>query len=298
MKKIIIGLFLMLCLSYLGLCYYFASRVIIPPQRALEDPTELVAKYGPKTDVVLRTADGLQLHGWMFENKDSTSCGVILVHGHGSNRYGMRYWMPYYWMKGCDIFMYDHRAHGESEGAYGTFGIFESKDLMVAHDHFRSVTGLRDDQIGWVGASWGAATALQAGPEVGDLSFILADSPYKDLNAAVMERAIRDYGGWIRLLKPTIYALVKWRAGFDPEQASTLEKARDIEVPVLLIHSRTDEATSSDQSEAIAEVINPDLLVFHHTDWGSLHTRDVREHPERYWQLIDDFMMSQGIDLF
>lgn len=293
MKRILIVILVSVTLLYTGICHYFSSRVIIPRKKALEDPQELVGKYGLFTDVEIKTKEGFKLKGWLFENADSADCGVIMVHGHGSNRYGMRYWMPYFWLKGCDVLLYDHRAHGESEGTYGSFGVKESEDLLKVHDFFKTTTKLRDQEIAWVGSSWGAATALQAGPEVTDLAFILSDSPFKDLNAAVMERAIRDYGSWIKLLKPAIYAMVRWRAGFDPDQASTLERAKSVTVPVLLIHSMADEATSSDQSEAIAEVIDPELLVFHHTDWGSLHTRDVREHPARYWGLIDDFLSAK-----
>lgn len=292
MKRFLIIGGILLTALYFSVCYYFSSRVLIPPKRALQDPKELVAQYGVFTDIRIETEDGLQLNGWLFENPDTTDCGVIMVHGHGSNRYGMRYWMPYFWLKGCDVMMYDHRAHGNSEGIYGTFGVKESQDLLRVHERFKEATALENQEIGWVGASWGAATVLHAGSEANDLAFILADSPFKDLNAAVMERAVRDYGSWVNLLRPTIYAFVEWRGGFDPEQASTLEKAKHIDIPVLLIHSQTDEATSSDQSVAIAQAMKQELLVFHHTDWGSFHTKDVREYPERYWQLIDAFMAT------
>lgn len=292
-KRILIILGVLVLVMYGGICYYFSSRVIEPPQKPLEDPQELVEKYGSFTDVVVETEDGLKLNGWLFENTDSTECGVIMVHGHGSNRYGMRHWMPYFWMKGCDVLMYDHRAHGDSEGVYGTFGVRESQDLLRVHEFFKISTGLSDEAVSWVGSSWGAATVLHAGPEVTDLAFILSDSPFKDLNAAVMERAIRDYGSWIKLLKPTIYALVKWRAGFDPDQANTVARAQSITIPVLLIHSQSDEATSSDQSEAIAAAMNAEVVTFHHTDWGSLHTKDVQNYPDRYWGLVDAFLESK-----
>lgn len=293
MKRILLVLIVLVLVLYTGICYYFSTRVLVPPRKALQDPQELVERYGTYDEVSVETADGLQLNGWLFENPDTTQCGVILVHGHGSNRYGMRHWMPYFWMKGCDVMMYDHRAHGESEGTYGTFGIKESEDLLWIHDLFKEATALENSQISWVGSSWGAATVLHAGPEVNDLAFILSDSPFRDLNAAVMERAIRDYGSWIKLLKPTIYALVKWRAGFDPEQANTVARASKVQIPVILIHSRTDEATSSDQSEAIAAAMSDQVVTFHHTDWGSDHVKDVQNYPERYWGLVDDFLETR-----
>lgn len=299
MKNLLVGASVILLLSYISICYFFSSLIILPQRRALEDPAELIASYGPLQEVSFRTNDNLTLKGWLFENpKDSTDCGVIMLHGHNSNRFGMRRWMSYFWVKGCDVLLYDHRAHGESEGTFATFGIRESEDVLSAHDFLKEKTGLKDQNIGWVGASWGAAAALYAGAEKDELSFILADSPYKDFDAAVMERAIRDFGEWVLLLKPMIYFLVEFRADINIAEASTLERARQNMMPVLLIHSQTDQATSSDQSVAIAAVMNPENLIFHHTDWGSLHCKDLENFPERYWQMMDEFSSKMQLQLW
>ena len=190
---------------------------------------------------------------------------------------------------------YDHRAHGESEGEFGTFGVMESADIIQAQILLKEKSNLSDKQIGWVGASWGASAILQANLEEVKPLFILADSPFKDLHTAVMERAIRDYGEWINALVPTIYWIVRIRAEFDPYETSALETAKVIDVPTLLIHSQTDEATASSQSVAIAEVMNPEILTFHHTDWGSLHCKDVQDEPEKYGQLIEQFLTENEL---
>ncbi len=298
-KKFLFWFSGILILLYIGISYIFSSMIIGTWHRGLEDPSVLGERYGEMKEVNFQTDDGLMLKGWLFENpNDSVDCGVILTHGHNNNRYSMRFWMPYFWVRGCDVMMYDHRAHGESEGKYGTFGVLESGDLLKAHELFRQITDLKNEEIGWVGASWGAATVLQAGAQIDDLAFILADSPFKDLDAAAMERGERQFGSWIRVFTPMIYWLVEWRADFEVSETSSLEKARDIQVPVLLIHSQTDQATSSRQSVEIAAAMNPDILTFHHTSWGSLHCADVQDFPDRYGWLIDEFLKEYEVKAF
>ena len=72
--------------------------------------------------------------------------------------------------------------------------------------------------------------------------------------------------------------------------ASTLLKAPDIEEPVFLIHSKADSATASWQSVNIAKKLNPDLSIFHHTDWGNDHAEDISNNPEEFKVLVDQFM--------
>jgi dipeptidyl aminopeptidase/acylaminoacyl peptidase len=295
MKRILVITSVIIASIYLGICYYFSSRIIIPGRAEVPELFKMSEPYAKAKEVTFRTRDYLTLSGWYLENPKDGDCGIILLHGRNSSRYGMRHWMPYFWAKGCDLLAYDHRAHGESEGDYGTFGIYESYDLLEAHDWLKDKADLSDDQIGWVGASWGAATALQTEMTETQPMFILADSPYKDLDAAVMERAIRDYGDWVKALVPTIYWMVQSRAEFNPYITSTEEKAKNVNVPTLLIHSQTDQATSSDQSVAIADVMDQDILTFHHTDWGSLHCKDVQDEPEKYGQLIDDFLAANDL---
>jgi pimeloyl-ACP methyl ester carboxylesterase len=295
MKRILVIASAIIAFIYLSICYYFSSRIIVPGRDVVPNRSEMSELYGWAKSVSFKTKDYLELKGWYFDNPEEGDCGIILLHGRNNSRYGMRHWMPYFWVKGCDILMYDHRAHGESEGDYGTFGVFESEDLLLAHNLLKEKSNLTDSQIAWVGASWGAATVLQTDMSEVRPMFLLADSPYKDLHAAVMERAIRDYGNWIKALVPTIYWMVRSRANFNPYTTSTLEKVKSIEVPTLLIHSQTDQATSSDQSVAIASVMKQDILTFHHTDWGSLHCKDVQDQPEKYGELIEDFLSANEL---
>ncbi|MEL6942487.1 MAG: alpha/beta fold hydrolase, partial [Bacteroidota bacterium] len=175
--------------------------------------------------------------------------------------------------------LYDHRMHGESDAAPATAGIKEKMDLIKVTEWLQERTQLADQQIAWVGESWGAATVLQAGALDKDVAFILADSPFQDWDSAIFERAIRDYGGWVSNIAPIVMTIVDWRADIDHNQASPKEAVKAIKEPVFLIHSQSDPETASTQSVNIAENLNPENSRFHHTNWGSKHCMDLINRP-------------------
>lgn len=234
-------------------------------------------------------ADQKTIRGWHFK-ADSSNCAVILAHGWSTSRLSMIKYMYLFKDCGCDIIAYDHRGHNKSDKAYATGGIKEAEDLLKITEWTRNTTGFSDDQIGWLGVSWGGATALQAGADDENVAFIIADSPFQDWHSAVLERAIRDYGQWINVFVPTIKGIVDWRAGVRFSDASALNSAPDIDEPVLIIHSKADSATASIQSVRIAAALNPQKSDFYQTDWGNDHAEDISNNPEEFEVLVDAFL--------
>ncbi len=303
MKRILTGLLLMGIILYVGISWYFSS-IILNPNAG--DPVKRSARMaeidGPNAEPVhewvsipdtfaIKTDDGKMLRGWYFY-ADSASCNVIMAHGHNSYRVEMIKYMYLFKECGCDIVMYDHRGHNVSDDAYATFGIREAEDLLAVTAWVEQEKGYDEQQIGWLGISWGGATVLQAGGDETEVAFIISDAPFQDWYAAVMERAIRDYGSWVKVFVPMIKIMIDSRAGVDFDDASALIQASHISEPVFLIHSRADSATASRQSVNIAKALNPETSVFHHTDWGNDHADDIRNNPEEYKLLVDQFLNS------
>ncbi|NJL75732.1 MAG: prolyl oligopeptidase family serine peptidase [Saprospiraceae bacterium] len=253
----------------------------------------LMENLSTPEDFTLVGEDQVVLSGWYFDNPDSIKCGVVFAHGWGSTRGGMLKFADMFWDCGCDLVFYDHRAHNETKEGVGTAGIKEKLDLISMSNWLEQKSGLSESQIAWVGESWGAATALQAGALDEDVAFILADSPYQDWTSAIFERGVRDYGEGILKIAPAIMWAVDMRAGVNHEQASPLLIAKNIKEPVFLIHSKGDTQTGSAQSVNIAEQLNPNTSQFIHTDWGSDHVMDVITRPEEYRQLVYTFIQEK-----
>lgn len=293
-------------LAFAGISYYFSTIILTPSANTLEEEKaimkdswktsyeEVMAQFSAPETFTTTSVDDITIAGWYFEHPaDSVDCAVVLPHGYGRMRANMLKYAPVFWECGCDLVLYDHRAHNETGGDHPTAGIKEKMDLIAVTEWLQEKTNLADKQIAWMGESWGAATVLMAGALDKDVAFIVADSPYQDWHSAIFERAYRDYGTWVKALAPTVMWLVDMQAGVNHEDASPLEAADDIVEPVFLIHSQDDSATDSEQSVNIAKNLNPAKSEFHHTDWGSDHVMDVINRPDEYKQMIHDFIKKE-----
>lgn len=305
LKRLFLIVLILISVSYISISWVLSNRVL-KPNATHEQTVEkikvywgttyetLMAPLPTPTDFSVMTYDDLELKGKYFNVSDSAQCAIIMAHGWGVTWANMLKYVPAIADCGCDIVMYDHRAHGESGGEYGTGGINESKDLLTVTDWVQNKYNFSDDQIGWFGSSWGAVAALTAGAEEKDVAFIIADAPFQNWYSAVFERAVKDYGEGINLLAPGVMRVVNWRSGVDYKDASTLNLADQIEEPVLLIHSKDDQATGSIQSVNISKKLN-NRSVFHHTQWGNKHVMDVINNTEEFKQLVNDFLKKEKL---
>lgn len=308
MKKILkqttVFLSILFMLLYIGLSWMFSTLITqVPPRPEKLEAIKIAEAQGQAYDdkmaqlptpepIEILTKDNIKIDGWFFKQSDTAKCAAVLAHGWSGTRMGMLRYSHIFDSCGCDMVIYDHRGHGESGGQYPTGGLKEGQDLLAVTDWLQAKTGLSDAQTAWAGLSWGGAAALQAGGSGREMAFILSDAPFQDWHTAIFERAIRDYGSWVNIMPFGVYTLTKWRTGVDVRAANTVEAAKNINAPVLLIHSQTDEATASQQSVNIAAVLNPKNTQFHHLDWGAGHGKDITENKDKYTALVFEFMKT------
>jgi len=238
-----------------------------------------------------QSIDNIKLKGKIFRKTENASCVMILSHGWTSNWAGMLKYFPALENCNCDLVLYDMRGHGESEGEYATGGIWEAKDIIALTDWLVKEKGFQKNQIGWFGASWGAAATLKAAEDE-EVAFVIVDSPFQDWYSAIFERAIEEYGSKVNWVSSSVMNLVGFRAGVNYKEASPLKATQKTEMPILLIHSKTDSETSSTQSVNISKELRHPKSVFHHTEWGSDHTQDILLHKEKFRKLVDDFLIN------
>ncbi|MEP5612855.1 MAG: alpha/beta fold hydrolase [Cyclobacteriaceae bacterium] len=305
LKRVLIALAVLIAIVYSFLCWTLSDRVLFPTSSMEKTKGRIVQLWGTTyeasmeimpeyKDFSVKTIDGLQLKGRYFMTSDSSSCAIIFLHGWGAIWADMLKYVPAFDDCNCDYVMYDHRAHGESEGKYATGGFKEAEDLWQVTNWVQENYQYSLSEIGWIGSSWGAATSLIAGAEEKDVGFIIADSPFQDWKSAVFERAIRDYGSSINMIAPGVMRVAGFRAGLSHREASPLNKASAITEPVLLIHSKTDSQTSSSQSINISKNLNSVNSTFYNTDWGNDHVMDVVKNTEDYRAYILDFLTREA----
>lgn len=299
MKKALIAVVVLAVLAgvYLAGSWYFSGLIVRFTPHTLEEQAAEhggPAAYGlPAPEEVTISGDGVALAGWYFDNPADGDCGVVLLHGITGSRYGMLKYAPLFWPRGCDLLFYDHRYHGASTGDYGTYGFYEKQDALAALAWFEQRTGLPAGQIGLLGESYGAATALQAGPLAPDLAFLAADSSYRDLETIISEQAVQQFGSWTSLFVPGALAIAGLRADFAPSQVSPLDTADELTSPVFLSHSASDEFTLPHHSVDIAGQLPAALCQrLHLTDWGSKHADSIDDDFAAYQAQFDEFLAA------
>lgn len=321
MKKWLLALSFALLPVY-AVATYFLSNMIVhgPPRRSIPEAYERLLvdwqinrdsmfQLLPTPEEVNFTGAGtiddsnalITLKGWWFPANDTVpaNCAVVMAHGITDNRSGM---LPYtfaYRDCGCDLLLYDHRAHNESGGGdIITGGILEAQDLEAAHRYVAQRTNLPDNRIGWVGESWGGAAALIAGGNnTIRPAFIHVDSPYSDWYTAISERAEKMFGGWITILFPGTFFWVDQKLGLNHADASPQRAAANIQVPVLIIHSAADVETTPDQSQKIYDhLAHPELSQLHLLDWNSWHAQAAARRPAAYQEIVRGFLSEFAPD--
>lgn len=178
---------------------------------------------------------------------------IFMLHGLQENQEGGAY-VVYREMlvhAGYRCVQVDLRGHGRSTGDYVTYGVKESRDLVKGLDELQS-QGLVAGGVGAIGASYGAAIAIQWAAIDPRIKAVVAMEPFATLNDAAVDAAPVILGKFKRTItdRSILLALEKGGrlAGFNPNDASPLDAISRTKAPVLLIHSRDDELVPVEHS--------------------------------------------------
>jgi pimeloyl-ACP methyl ester carboxylesterase len=273
--------------GYLGAGWYFSSQLITQERRPLAlTEQDLPEGIEPMSFV----SDGLEIEGWYIPG--TGSCGILYLHGRGMNREQPLDWRVPFASFDCHEVLIDHRAHGASAGEFQTYGVKERADATVALEWLRRRADLEPGQIGVVGISYGAATALQMLPTNQDLAFVLADSPFADLRSVAEYQAVEQFGDLVLYLVEPAAIIAGLRARFDVDDAAPVDAVVGNEVPVLVVHDRGDPYTPFANSAAIDAADPDDPLVLVPFEGDDQHHQMIRTQTERYGRVVSDFLAA------
>lgn len=204
-----------------------------------------------KEEVAFASPFGYPLRGTYFPLSGARRT-LILLHGFAYTRAGMYKYIPMAQRLGFNVLAYDHRYHGQSGGAFISFGYYEKDDLRAAATWAAARLG-SGGQIGVLGESLGAVTALQAAAGDARLAFVIADCPYASLAAQFARRLRHDFDVPILPLLPLALTWMRLRCGFSARQVSPLRAAAQLQAPLLLFHGLADTDVPPADSQRLAQ---------------------------------------------
>jgi dipeptidyl aminopeptidase/acylaminoacyl peptidase len=280
-------------LLYAAVSWFFARKLI--GQNFPSDEQPDFAEFGlHEPERVTFTHDDKQFAGWYFANPAKSGYGAVMIHGFTGNKNQVLVATPLFWERGCDIFTFDLRGHGQSSPGKITYGVNDKGDALAAVDWLERRTGLTDDRVGLMGWSWGAATALQAAAVRPGVAFVVADASYSSLIDIARVQATQQYGNWARIFLPGALLFTARLGKFDPAAASPERAVEGLTTPVLLVHSITDEFTPYQHSEAIYAASDHRHTELELTNWDAPHAESYVANPAAYTAIVDRFLANHA----
>jgi len=212
---------------------FFEERLIYFPSRQIEvTPESLGLEHD---EVFLAASDGTRIHGWFLPASPPRcpSYTVLVCHGNAGNISGrLDRALLLRGKLGVDVFLFDYRGFGRSEGRPSEEGTY--RDAVAAHRYLEEARGIAREGLILFGESLGAAVAIE-------LSLL------KDAAALVLEAPFTSIAGMTRVAYPFLAPFTSFvRTRYD-----NLKKIPEVELPLLLFHSRRDQVVPFEQGEAL-----------------------------------------------
>jgi len=196
-------------------------------------------------DIYIDATNDIRLHGWKLTAEMKTAGTILFFHGNGDNvstQLPNTFWLP---GNGYDVYIFDYREYGQSGGEVGLDETISDMELMIAY----VMKQLDDDEkLIVIGHSLGGSMSI----------YSIAHSAYHDnIKALVTIEAFSDYHDVTRdvLSKSWLFWLFQWPLSFTVDNTYRPLDAIGLisPIPVLIMHSKTDEMIEPYHAERLYE---------------------------------------------
>ena len=212
---------------------FFEHRLIYFPEAGLVATPE--SDY---EDLYFETGDGIRLHGWWMAMESPHV--LIVSHGNGGNM-GYRAEMGEFLREELrvNIFMYDYRGYGQSEGSPSEEGTYA--DIEAAYRTARA-RGFAPESIFLMGQSLGTGVSVDLASRE-TIGGMILEAPFTRVGA-VLRHHFRIPLDWLL-----------------QTQYDSLGKINHINVPLAVVHARGDPVVPYELGNALFEAApNPKRL--------------------------------------
>ncbi len=209
------------CLLIMFLLRWFEHAQVYHPRRELEATGAELGR--PFEDVQLRTADGVELHGWFFPADTDPArrpFAFLVCHGNGGNVSHRLDLCAALLRTGASVLVFDYRGYGRSAGRASEEGTYLD---AVAACRWMQTRGFAAKRILAYGESLGGAVAAE----------LAQREPLGGLVLQSTFTSIPDIGAELFPWLP-----VRWLATIRYDTHSKLPR---LHLPVLVLHSRDDD---------------------------------------------------------
>jgi uncharacterized protein len=245
----------------------------------------------PQQNVIIETFDGLKLHGWFVSQSGNAKGTIIYLHGVGDCKIGGVEFTRAMYRHGFNVFLYDSREHGESEGYYCTYGFYEKHDLATVITYLLSTHDVTIGKIGLFGTSMGAAVAIQAAAIDRRIAAVVSEGSFSSLRTIFVDYQKRIVKLPWHFLRNIALVQSQKIANFKARMVAPVEDIKKIHVPILLVHGEKDSFIKNEYSRKLFDAANEpkELLIVpgaeHNNVWeigGAMYENALRSFFEKH----------------
>lgn len=238
---------------------------------------------------------------WFIEGERHRDLWVICVHGRGAQRTESIRALPTLKKLGVSALLMSYRNDGlapnASDGRYG-LGDTEWHDVESAIRYAKEHGAQQIVLLGW---SMGGAISLQTA----NRSYLAAHIDSLMLVGPVINWVdVLSHQARLNRIPQTVGLFAQWllsngagrwitglAAPVNLKRLNWVERAAELNHPILIMHSRDDEFVPSGPSERLAR-LRPDLVKLRSFNTAA-HTREPNVDPEGFAQAITDFLTQR-----
>jgi fermentation-respiration switch protein FrsA (DUF1100 family) len=240
--------------------------IFFPGKEVAETPADRGLAF---EDVSFTASDSTRLHGWYVPGTSDVTW--LWFHGNAGNIADrLDALTALHRNLGVNIFIFDYRGYGKSEGRPSEPGMYLDGEAALAY--LRSRPDVDAGKVVLYGRSLGCAAAVEMARRHGAYALVL-ESPFTSVKA-MARRAFPILPAWL---------LVKSR--FD-----SLAKIREVTAPLLVVHPERDEIVPLAMGREVYEGAAGPKRFF--VAEGALHNDQHLAGGDPYFAALQEFLVS------
>ncbi len=228
-------------------CASLTALYFHPQEVWIQTPDRFDIDY---EDVWLKADDGIELHAWLLKpdpaDKPAVEKDKVILFLHGNAENISTHSRSVFWLvdEGYTVLALDYRGFGASQGRAILPDIL--MDAKAAAEWLRA--NYPDQALVVIGQSMGAALAVNFVADYGEsyeVSQLVIEAPFAGFRSVAREMLQRSIVGTI--VSPLVYLV--------PSEWDPIDRAPEISVPVMQLHSRMDDVVPISEGEALFQAL-------------------------------------------
>jgi len=261
------GVILLFLLSYGVFLVSCERRIIYHPYKYPEGNWSPSSSLVSKEDVHFISGDGVRLHGWYISSKSSNAT-LLWFHGNAGNITHRLVNIEALKPLDLDIFIFDYRGYGKSEGEPNEEGIY--LDSQAAYDWLVKVKRIIPEKIILFGRSLGGICAVE----------VASKNPVAGI---ILESVFPSAGKMARKMFPVLPLGWAIKSKFN-----AIGKVPNLKIPKLFLHGTRDQIVPYNLGRELFSAA-ADPKIFYDIE-GAGHNDTFLVGGANYFNSIDQFV--------